>query len=181
MFVFRALQRRPQNKLELRGPSQTWCYCRADLNIQKWSLTVIRIEVLSKKASWQIPTSNVFACKLISWLWTIITHCSFTAKSKEEMLRFGKARTNIFPKIELRQLILLKLVALWDICMMTSFGYNYQNALRQAIVKNPTCVTIAAKCILVVEVKWRHHANDGAQELTLSLNKNIVSCGATCF
>ena len=54
---------------------------------------------------------------------------------------------------------------------MTSFD-NYQNALRQAIVlnimpfvKNRSCVTqvcitkIAAKCILVVVVKWRHHAN----------------------
>ena len=57
-------------------------------------------------------------------------------------------------------------------CMMTSFHYNYQNTLRQAIVlsifyfvKDRSCVTqicitkIAAKCILVVVVKWRHHAN----------------------
>ena len=50
---------------------------------------------------------------------------------------------------------------------MTSFNYNYQNALRQAIVfgilfyflKNRSCVTqisiakIVAKCILVVVVK----------------------------
>ena len=58
------------------------------------------------------------------------------------------------------------------ICMMTSLHYNYQNALRQAIVfsifsfvKNRSCVTqfyiteIAAKCILVIVVKWRHHTN----------------------
>ena len=50
--------------------------------------------------------------------------------------------------------------------MMTSFDYNYQNALRQAVVfsivsfvKNHSCVTqicitkIAAKYILVVVVK----------------------------
>ena len=56
--------------------------------------------------------------------------------------------------------------------MMTSFDYNYQNALRQAIVfisfsfvKNHSCVTqiyitkIAAKCILVVVVKWRYCAD----------------------
>ena len=55
---------------------------------------------------------------------------------------------------------------------MTSFDYNYQNALRQAIVfsffsfvKNRSCVTqicrtkIAAKCILVVAVKWRHRVD----------------------
>ena len=55
---------------------------------------------------------------------------------------------------------------------MTSFDYDYQNALRQAIVignfsfvKNRSCMTqicitkIAAKCIPVVVVKWRHHAN----------------------
>ena len=60
-----------------------------------------------------------------------------------------------------------------DICMMTSSDYKYQNALRQAIVfsiffsflKNRSCVIqicitkIAAKCILVVVVTWRHHAN----------------------
>ena len=47
-------------------------------------------------------------------------------------------------------------------CMMTSFDYSYQNALRQAIVfgifsfvKNHSCVLtkIAAKCILVVVVE----------------------------
>ena len=57
----------------------------------------------------------------------------------------------------------------WGICTMTSFDYNYQNALRHAIVfsiffpfvKNHSRVTqmwitkIAAKCILVVVVKWR--------------------------
>ena len=56
--------------------------------------------------------------------------------------------------------------------MMTSFNYNSQNALRQAIVfsifsfvTNRSCVTriymtkIAAKCILVVVVKWRHRAD----------------------
>ena len=59
-----------------------------------------------------------------------------------------------------------------DIYMMMSFDYKYQNALRQAIVfsinsfvKNHSCVTqicitkIAPKYILVVVVKWRHHAN----------------------
>ena len=53
--------------------------------------------------------------------------------------------------------------------MVTSFDYKYQNALRQAIVfgifsfvKNRSCGTqiyitkTAAKCILVVVVKWRH-------------------------
>ena len=56
--------------------------------------------------------------------------------------------------------------------MMTSFDYNSQNALRQAIVfsifyfvRNRSCVTqicitkIAAKCILVVVVKLPHHVN----------------------
>ena len=50
--------------------------------------------------------------------------------------------------------------------MMTSVDYNYQNALREAVVfsifsfvKNHSCVTqiyitkIAAKCILVVVVR----------------------------
>ena len=57
--------------------------------------------------------------------------------------------------------------------MMTSFDDNYQNALGQAIVfsvsfsfvTNRSCVTqicitkIAAKCMLVVVVKWCHHAD----------------------
>ena len=56
--------------------------------------------------------------------------------------------------------------------MMTSVDYNYQNALREAIVfsnfsfvKNRSCVTqicitkILAKCILVAVVKWRHRAD----------------------
>ena len=54
---------------------------------------------------------------------------------------------------------------------MTSFDYNYQNALRQAIVFSvfffceESLVTqvyitnVAAKCVLVVVVKWRHPAN----------------------
>ena len=62
-----------------------------------------------------------------------------------------------------------------NVCLfvISAFDYKYQNALRQAIifgiffsfVKNRWCVTqmfitkIAAKCILVVLVKWRHHAN----------------------
>ena len=69
---------------------------------------------------------------------------------------------------------------------MTSFHYNYQNALRQAIVfsifsfvKNRSCVTkicitkIAAKCILVVVVKLRHHAN------VLSFQK-FTKCAKVC-
>ena len=59
---------------------------------------------------------------------------------------------------------------------MTSLGYNYQNVLRQAnvfrisLVKDRSCVTqicirkISAKCILVVVVKWRRHANVRAQK-----------------
>ena len=54
----------------------------------------------------------------------------------------------------------------WDSCMMTWFDYDYQNALRQAVVfsifssvKNRSCETqfyitkMAEKCILVVVVK----------------------------
>ena len=43
------------------------------------------------------------------------------------------------------------------ICMMTSFDYNYQNALREAVVfsifsfvKNRSCMTQKTACILVV-------------------------------
>ena len=56
----------------------------------------------------------------------------------------------------------------WDIWMMTSFNYKYQMLWCKPFfssVKNRSCVTqicitkIAAKCILVVVVKWRHRAN----------------------
>ena len=75
----------------------------------------------------------------------------------------------------------------WDICMMTSFDYKYQNALRQVIVfsifsfvKNPSCVTqicitrIVAKCILADEVKWRHHANGLLESLNFMVQENTA-------
>ena len=59
---------------------------------------------------------------------------------------------------------------LWDIYMMTSFDYNYHNAFRCNVCNADLCHVRLYKrnntehislpqSILVVVVKWRHHAN----------------------
>ena len=75
---------------------------------------------------------------------------------------------------------------------MTSFDYKYQNVLRQAIVfsifsfvKNRSCVTqicitkIAAKCILVVVVKWRRRADVllGSQGFCFYFVQTVINIG----